>query len=259
MRKRSVVISVLVVLGIAGAALAWASSRFYTVPIIMYHQVYDAGHRRLDTVSPERFEWHMAYLKKHRFHVLPLSALVRIVKEGEPLPRKIVVISFDDGYENNYRYAFPILKKYQFPATIFMISDFVNVQGYLTTAQLKEMLAHGIEIGSHTRRHVYLPDVSPEERVQEIKGSKARLEEELGVPVGMFSYPTGGFSEEIKQQVREAGYEGACTTNRGYDRLMRDPYEFKRIRFSDADNRIDYLWMKLSGFYNLFREAKNPY
>ena len=96
-------------------------------------------------------------------------------------------------------------------------------------------------------------------RRTEIVDSKRRLEEEIGVRVAHFAYPTGGFDEEIKEMVKQAGYDSACTTNRGYDRFNRDLYELKRVRFSDQDNRVDYLWMKLTGFYNLFRQAKNPY
>ncbi len=258
MSKRRIFFGVLAVLAVVGALGVWASSRLYVVPIIMYHQVYDVGHRRLDTVSLRLFEWQMAYIKKNRFHVLPLKKLVQIIKEGKPLPRKSVVITFDDGYENNYWNAFPILRKYQFPATIFMVSDFIDVPGYLTREQLREMAAQGIDIASHTRTHAYLPSVSAEIASEQIRKSKERLEQELGIKVSHFSYPSGGFNEKIKFLVQEAGYESACTTNRGYDRFMHDPYELKRIRLSDADNRMDYLWMKLSGFYNLFRQARSP-
>ncbi|MBI5416083.1 MAG: polysaccharide deacetylase family protein, partial [Candidatus Omnitrophica bacterium] len=160
---------------------------------------------------------------------------------------------------DNYQYAFPILRKYDFPATIFVITDVLNDEGYLTTAQMKEMLAQGIEIGSHTRRHAYLPGILGKTLVEEIKGSKDRLEQELGVTVANFAYPNGGFTEEAKRIVQQSGYEGACTTNRGYDRLNHDVYELKRVRFSNQDDRIDYLWMKLTGFYNLFRAPKRPY
>ena len=201
----------------------------------------------------------MAYLKKHRFNVLPLSTLVQIIKQGKPLPRKSVVITFDDGYDDNYQHAFPVLKKYGFPATIFVITDVVNDEGYLTTAQMKEMMAQGIEIGSHTRRHVYLPGILGKALVEEIQGSKGWLEEELGVTIKNFVYPAGGFNEDAKRIVQQSGYESACTTNRGYERFNRDVYELKRVRFSEQDDRIDYLWMKLSGFYNLFRKSKDPY
>lgn len=249
-------VSVLVVL--AGGFCLWLPSR-YVVPIMMYHHVAETGPLKLDTVSPQRFEWHMAYLKKHRFNVLRLDALVQAIREGRYLPPRSVVITFDDGYEDNYTHVFPVLKKYSFPATIFVSSDLMDMPGYLTIAQMREMMAHGMDIGSHTRTHVYLPELTEQEQIEEIQGSKKRLEEILGVPVKYFAYPGGGFTERIKELVRGAGYDGACTTNRGYDRLNRDVFELKRVRFSNKDNRRDYLWMKMTGFYNLFREMKDPH
>lgn len=248
----------IILLAVAGAVFWWAP-RHYVVPIMMYHHVNRVNPPQPDTVGPERFEWHMAYLKKHHFTVLPLGTFVKAVREGKPLPYKSVVITFDDGYEDNYTQAFPILQKYRFPATVFVVSDSVNTEGFLSTAQMKEMRAQGIDIGSHTRRHVYLPDAPREARREEIVGSKSRLEQELGVTIANFAYPTGGFDAEIQEFVKQAGYDGACTTNRGPDRFNRDVYALKRVRFSDQDNRTDYLWMKLSGFYNLFRETKKSH
>jgi peptidoglycan/xylan/chitin deacetylase (PgdA/CDA1 family) len=257
MNKKIWLSGLVAVLLAAGGTSLWLS-RHYVVPIIVYHHVNRLDSPQPDTVSPERFEWHMAYLKKHRYTVLPLRALVRIIRQGKPLPPRSVVITFDDGYEDNYTRAFPVLKKYGFPATIFVISDVLNTKGFLTTEQMREMHAQGIDIGSHTRLHPYLPDASSERRREEIFGSKARLERELGAEIALFAYPAGGFEEESKRLVAQAGYAGACSTNRGYDRFNRDVFELKRIRFSDRDNRADYLWMKLTGFYNLFRKAKAP-
>ena len=236
----------------------WLPGR-YVVPIIMYHQVTYTEHPQTNWVSPENFEWQMTYLKEHNYDVIPLGELVEAVEEGRSLPRKTAVITFDDGYENNYTQAFKVLKEYGFPATIFVPSDKVGTKGRLTWEQIKEMIASGIDIGSHTRIELYLPDAFVEVQRQEIEMSKNILEQNLGITVDHFAYPIGGFSEEIKEIVKRAGYKSACATNRGYDRFNKDVFELNRIRFSDKDNRKDYLWMKLSGYYNLFRKAKNPY
>ncbi len=257
--KKKIWLSILAAVLVVAGGISWWTSRHYVVPIMMYHHVSHADPKRQDTVSPERFDWHMAYLKKHHFNVLPLNTLVQIIKQGKPLPRKSVVITFDDGYEDNFQYAFPALKKYDFPATIFVITDVINTEGYLSIAQMKEMLAQGIDIGSHTRRHAYLPGIIGKTLVEEIKESKDKLEQELDVTIVSFAYPNGGFTEEAKRLVQTSSYESACTTNRGYDRFNHDVYELKRVRFSDQDDRLDYLWMKLSGFYNLFRSPKRPY
>ena len=258
-RLRRVLLILLVVLIIfAGAFFFWLPGR-YVVPVIMYHQVTYTERLQPNWVSPENFEWQMAYLKDHGYNVIRLDELVKATREGRTLPRKTAVITFDDGYENNYTQAFKILKKYDFPATIFVPTDKVGTEGRLTWAQMKEMLASGIDIGSHTQTEVYLPDAPVEQQRREIRISKSILEQNLGVSVDHFAYPIGGFSEGIKEIVKEAGYRSACATNRGYDRFNKDVFELNRVRFSDKDDRKDYLWIKLSGYYNLFRKAKNPY
>jgi peptidoglycan/xylan/chitin deacetylase (PgdA/CDA1 family) len=135
----------------------------------------------------------------------------------------------------------------------------MNTEHYLTVEQIKEMIASGIDIGSHTRTEAYLPDLMVERQWNEIQASKAILEENLGITVDYFAYPIGGFSDEIKKIVQESGYKAACTTNRGYDRFNKDVFELNRIRFSDKDIRQDYMWIKLSGYYNLFRKGKSPH
>jgi peptidoglycan/xylan/chitin deacetylase (PgdA/CDA1 family) len=256
-KKVSRVTIVLFIFAMAGF-LYWLYGQ-YTVPIMMYHNVDDADEFRANTVSPRHFEQQMAYLKAHGFRVLSLDELVQLTKSRKSLPRKSAVITFDDGYADNYEHAYRILKKYGYPAIIFVLADLMNTDGYLTWEQLKKMVNNGIMVGSHTRRHSYLPDLSPAEQRDEIFGSKRIIEQNLSVPTDYFSYPIGGFNQEIKQLVKEAGYQGAVTTNRGNDRLNKDVFELKRIRFGDRDNRNDYLWIKLSGYYNLFRKAKDPY
>ena len=243
---------------ITGGFLFWLSGH-YVVPIMMYHNVDTTDVRKANTVSPQNFQRQMAYLKDHGYRVFSFSELVKSVTSDEPLPKKSVVITFDDAYEDNYTHAFEILKEYGYPAIIFAPSDLIGLVGHLNWDQVEEMAKNGITFGSHTRHHSYLPDLSIQQQREEIFGSKRLLEERLGVAVDYFAYPIGGFSESIKQIVKEAGYKGAAATNRGYDRFNRDIFELNRIRFGDKDDRNDYLWIKLSGYYNLFRAAKNPY
>ncbi len=258
-RIRDVILGCLLVAGLLAAGFALGRRAFYAAPILMYHHVAVTDTPKPDTVSPERFAWHMAYLKEHNFRVVPLDHLIGMVHSGQAVLANTVAITFDDGYEDNYTGAYPILRGQQFPATFFVSSDLVNTDGYLSTRQMKEMIDAGMEIGSHTRRHSYLPGLSPEQQKDEIFESKRRLEEILGVEVAYFAYPSGGFSDGIKQMVKDAGYKGACTTNRGRERFNRDVYELNRVRLSDKDDRLDYLWMKFTGLYNLFRENKSPY
>jgi len=247
---------ILVAIGLFGF---WLSDQ-YVVPIMMYHSVNYEKNLEVNTIHPVNFTRHMEFLRRNHYNVISLDELVKSMEQSKSLPPKSVVITFDDGYRDNYTYAFKTLKQYGFPATIFVVTDEIGKEGHLTWKQIREMGKNGITIGSHTRTHAYLPDISKEEQMEQIEGSKRILEKRLGHRVNFFAYPTGGFSEQIKGIVKEAGgYRAACTTNRGYSRLNKDLYELKRLRFGDEDNSDMILFVKLSGFYSTFKQAKAPY
>ena len=198
--------------------LLWVS-KSHTTPILMYHIVSPEEEKGPNIVMPESFRYQMSFIKKRGFKVLSFDDYVRMRGHDRKIARRNILISFDDGHASLYDYVFPVLKKYGFPAIIYMPSGMVGEEGYLTREQIKEMTDSGlITFGSHTRNHVYLPDLSLEEQRNEIMQSKAELEAMLGKDVVHFSYPFGGFSEEIKSMLKEAGYMSAVTTNRGFDR-----------------------------------------
>lgn len=246
----------IIVLLIAGFSL-WIQDK-YVVPILMYHEIEDISRHEANYVTPKNFERQMAFLEKNHYQVISLDALVDSIKKGKVLSKKSVVITFDDGKENNYTNALAVLKKYNFPATIFVPSGLIGKEKQMSLPQLQEMISSKIDIGSHTQTHSYLPGLSVEKQIKEIFDSKKDIEEFLGISVKYFAYPIGGFSDEIKKLVRQAGYEAACATNRGRDRFNKDVFELKRIRPNNNDSDL-VLWLKTSGYYNLFRKAKNPY
>ncbi len=257
---KKILLSTAVLLVVAAIGFTfWVRDR-YVVPILMYHQVGvpSSDEWRLNTVSEEAFDYQMNFIKRNGFHVISFDDLVEGIKKGHQFSRNTVVIQFDDGYANNYTAAFPILKKYGFPAMVFLVSDLVGTPGFVTWEQVKEMEKDNFLAGSHTCRHAYLPEVSPEEAREEIFNSKKAIEEKLGHPIDYFAYPVGGFTAQAKKLVEEAGYKAAVTTNRGVDRFNVDLYELKRIRVNNTDNRFAglILWCKLSGYYNLFRKFK---
>ncbi len=239
-----------------GFLIAWLSQQYVT-PIIMYHSV-DSLEKNKNTVSPEMFERQMRYIQEHGYKVISLDQLVDEIESGKKFLSKSVAISFDDGYSNNFQYAFPILERYGFPATFFICANWIGGDGRLNLEQIKQMQKAGMSFESHSISHGYLPELSPQERHREIAGSKRVLEEQLGHPVNYFAYPIGGFNDAIKDEIKQAGYRAAFTSNRGLDRSNRRLYEIKRIRFSEEDSGGWRLWYKLSGFYNLFRSSKSP-
>jgi len=120
------------------------------------------------------------------------------------------------------------------------------------------MLRDGFSFGGHTRHNMYLPGITdPVQLVDEIAGCKTEIEENLGQTIDYYCYPTGGFTAQVKRIVRESGYKGACTTNRGTARFNTDVYELKRVKVTNADmTRPLSFRAKLSGYYNLFRSTK---
>ncbi len=232
----------------------------YVVPIVMYHNIEEKSDvEHLNGVGVFNFDRQMSFLKKHNYNVISLDQLVSAITKQEALAHNTVVLTFDDGYEDNYLRAFPILKKYGFPAIIFIIPEAIGTEGYLTWEQIKEMEEFGVSIGSHTLNGAYLPDLSESDQIKEIRNSKKFIERKLNHPIYNLCYPSGGFSDSVKEIVKKFGYKAACTTNRGYDRFNRDVYELNRIRFGDKDKSGVVIWGKLSGYYNLFRKSVNPY
>jgi len=245
-----------VAVGIAAIGFTfWLRDR-YVVPILTYHHVTDAKvPSNLNNVSPKSFAWQMEFLKRHNYNVISFDDYVQGFKKGHAFARNTVVIQFDDGYEDNYTNAFPVLEQCKFPAMVFLVSGQVGHKGFLTWDQVREMEAHDFKAGAHTRNHVYLPEASLEAAREEIAGSKKDIEWNLGHSVDYFVYPSGGFTDDVKGMVQEAGYKAAATTNRGRDRFNRDLFELKRIRVKDSETAMSF-WAKLSGYYNLFRETK---
>ncbi len=241
------------------AAYQWWLVPRYTVPIFMYHYIGQGGGL---SVTPENFERQMAFLHRHGYRVISLNALGAGLRRGETFPMGTVVITFDDGTRDNFEYAAPVLKRYGFPATIFIqtgrMAGAYDGSSLLSWEQTREMRDDGILFGSHTRRHAYVPELDEEGLELEIAGSYKDLTRELGPGEYFFSYPVGGFTPEGKEAVRRAGYAGAVTTNRGRDRFNRDVFELNRVKIKDSDRNPVLLWLKASGFFNILRTLQPP-
>jgi peptidoglycan/xylan/chitin deacetylase (PgdA/CDA1 family) len=255
------IFSVIIVAGVVTASfyLFYMRPRHVT-PILMYHAVNREAGSTMN-VTPENFSKQMRFLNESGYKVISLDELVEGIKHGRRFAARTVVLTFDDGFEDNYLNAYPVLAKYKIPATIFIITGYIDVKdGYLNWDQIRLMMDNGIDFGGHTENNVYLPSIKDTGRLwEEVVRPKETIMLETGKDPRFFCYPTGGFDEKIKNAVKKAGYKGACTTNRGNDKLNRDVYELNRIKVTNSDmNKPLHFRAKLSGYYNLFRKLKKP-
>jgi peptidoglycan/xylan/chitin deacetylase (PgdA/CDA1 family) len=251
-------LSLLGVVVLLGALYFFWLTPKYVVPILTYHNIgYEKeGH----FVSPEIFAKQMEYIKKNSYEVITVDELINGIKNKEHFKRNKVVITFDDGFKDNFEYAYPILKKLNFPAIIFLITNDIGVRNKsLNWDEVKIMSDNNISFGSHTKAHLYLGYLQDDKIAwEQIAGCKEVIEQKLGVPVDYFCYPIGGFNEKVKEIVKKAGYKGAFTTNRGFGRFNKDVYGLKRIKVTNKDTTNPFsFWIKLSGYYNLIRSEKD--
>lgn len=236
-----------------------AMSRWgYYLPILSYYRIGPLRSDRAPTVSAQTFERHLQWLTAWRVRVLSLGAVVRLVERRWPLPRRSVVLTIDDGYAETHEIAWPLLKRYGFSAAVFVIPSRIGQPGFTTWEQVADMAREGVLIGSHTMHHAYLPLVSAERLVEEIVEAKRMIEASIGRPVHYLSYPLGGFGATIQAAARQAGFRGACTTNRAWFRRGMDLFALRRIKMTERDAHLLRFRAKVSGYYDMFRHPDQP-
>lgn len=227
--------------------------------ILVYHSIgeqipeYNAPY-----LSEVAFKKQMDFLYRHHYRVISLMDLVKLLREKKKIPPKTVVLTFDDGYRNNYTKVFSILKQYHFPATIFIITGALGKNEFVTAQMIKEMSDSGlIAIGAHTKSHPYLPSIKKDEKRlhDEIYGSKEVLEKILKKPVEAFCYPIGGYTPRIEKMVRSAGYKVAVTTlPRRHGFAHKDLFALKRIKITEKSKDPVVFFIQTSGYFLRMKE-----
>ena len=213
------------------------------IPIIVYHSVDDCV-RSAYSISPQKFQRQIQYLKDAGYYSVPLRQIVagkHVTCQG--IREKPIVLSFDDGLKNFQTGVLPVLKRYGFSAVLSIVSDFcdrgiVN-HGYeqppspaLSWDEVRSITRQGVEICSHGVRHINLTSISEVEADFEIFESKQRIEAKLDLGVDVFCYPHGAFNAEIADHVRRFGYKAALTTMPGMVREGDNAYSLKRVPVS---------------------------
>jgi len=213
---------------VATPAWVWNPPGKVVAPILLYHHVAVSSQPARYYVSPAVLEDQLRSLIAWGYTPIPLSRLVQALVNGAGLPERPVVITFDDGNLDVYQNAFPILRRYGFPATFFVIVDQIGIKGYAQLDQLQDLLAAGWEIGSHTKTHADLNQAEVNLN-SEINQSRQELEALLVTQVSSFSFPYGLTNPYASKMVRETGYQSAVGLGGLFTHTLKTQFYLSRI------------------------------
>lgn len=237
--KRVLIILVMLVVLTTSGFLFWLFDRDADgVPILTYHHVNDIDKNSL-TLTVEQFDAQMKFLKDDGYTVITPEELLNAWEGNGTLPVKPVVITFDDGHVDNYKNVFPILQKYNLKATMFVITDNVNLYpNYMTWQQAQEMQASGlVDIESHTLSNKDFTKISSRDKLwDQIYGSKQAIEWYLKKPAKFIAYPGGKYTLEAEEICKEVGYRAGFTVNYGLARKEPKNYVLDRIPIFGANS-----------------------
>jgi len=240
------------------------------IPVVMYHRITDgppAGSRHGTWVTKDRFAAQLDSLARRGYSTITFRDYAAYLDGARALPRRPIILTFDDGYADNHGNALPLLRKYGMTAVVFLIAD-RNVTTNLWDAasgepqvpllasdQIREMGDYGVEFGSHTRSHARLSDLAPERLAEELQGSRRALEERFGRPVLSLCYPYGAVNAAVKEATERAGYRFGVASDSGPLRLGEDLFEIRRVQVFPRTDGFGF-WKKTSGLYLAYKAVK---
>ncbi len=228
-----------------------------SISILMYHQVGDFPAMRTHRSTYchyRRFQAQMAFLKRFRFNLLSLDEVLACLHGVQPIPPRAVALTFDDGYENFYEYAWPVLQNYGFPSMVYLLSGLLGEASswfaqdgretppLMDRERILQLREQGVDFGSHGVSHVKLAEVDAAKVQREVSDSKQQLEQLLGEEVGHFCYPYGSHDMTALEAVEAAGYRSAVTCQRAAATPQFDPLLLPRKAISYGDNLAGYFW-----------------
>ncbi len=245
----------------------YVNRKKYEVPVIMYHRVINNAENEGvygTYIYEDMFKKHLQYLKDKNYTVITFKDLDKIGWRNRfEKGKKYIILTFDDGYKDNYDLAFPILKEFNFKATIFLMGSLtynewdVKAGGerkfsLMSVEMIKEMQDYGIEFGAHTFNHPKLNTLSNEEIEHQIVDVKKPLEEKIGKEIITFAYPYGILNDYAKEMAKKAGYTFALATDSGSVCLSDDLYQIRRIAIFPNTNLFSFK-RKVAGNYNFIK------
>lgn len=209
------------------------------LPILTYHSIDESG--SVISTSLETFKRQIKLLSDEGFNVISLKDLTVGPDRRDHIPPKTIILTFDDGFQNFYSTAFPILKEHNFTATVFLITDHcgkyndwdenlasIERARLMDWEEIKELSKYGIEFGSHTQTHPDLTQIPIELATKEAVQSKLTLEEKLGIESAAFAYPYGKYNPAVRNLI-EANFKMACSTRLGKADFGDDLFTLKRL------------------------------
>jgi peptidoglycan/xylan/chitin deacetylase (PgdA/CDA1 family)/GT2 family glycosyltransferase len=224
------------------------------VPVLMYHAFGSRDEGDRFVVPRRKLALQLRALRLLGYRGVHFEDLVEDLREGRLPPRRAVAITIDDGYLDNLEVAQPLLRRYGFPATIFLVTQrmggvndwtedgALSRRALLSWEQVDEMAGDGIRFAAHTRNHPALPTLTAEEIAAELTGSREDLEAHFGTAARCFAYPFGELDEEVVRLTGAAGFEGACTVEPRLARLDEDPLRVPRIEVRAGDSLPRFLF-----------------
>ncbi len=216
---------------------------YQTVPVLSYHRISDGKVSKMD-LPKERFEQQMRYLKENGYSVITVEQFLNFLDFKEGIPKKSVVITFDDGWKTQYVNAFPVLKKYDFPATIFIYTDLIGTRHALTWEDVKELYNNGIDIQCHSKTHRNLSILKKEESfrdffddiLKELEAPRKLIKKKIDRQCQHLAYPYGATNDLLIANLQKLGYKSAFTVRRGTNPFFTDKYRIKRsMIYGDYD------------------------
>ena len=223
------------------------SRGYQLVPILCYHNLGPQTRGRL-LMSVSAFEEQMRYLKREGYHVITLKQFLDFAALRQQLPRKTVVLTFDDGWKSFKEFAYPILKELGYPATLFIYTDFIGARIALTWAELKELAQEGFDIQAHSKTHEDMrrkPAESDEDYNRrlhvELVQPLALFQQRVGAPPRILAYPYGSHDDDVVRRVREAGYIAALDVRRQGNPSFTPPLTIHRAQIYSEMNLEDFI------------------
>lgn len=236
-----IITAILIALAICVALIILCAGEFRRrIPILLYHRIRPDGEpdqERIYLVYTSAFEEQMQYLHDEGYSTISLYELQAYIQEGKELPEKPIILTFDDGYLSTYKYAYPIMRKYGFTATVFVTSDtsakvFDSYRSFdppLTKEQVRELSENGFSIQAHSVTHRPMTELTAEQITWELSESKKQLEEIIGTPVEFLAMPLGFYSKTVKRISKKLGYKAVIHNAKGTNNSKSDLHALRRI------------------------------